>query len=41
MINSEVIRNYISPKYIAWHQLKTREKRHAYKLALADGKPMR
>jgi hypothetical protein len=41
MINLEVTRNYISPKYIAQHQLETREKKHIYKLALANKKPIR
>jgi hypothetical protein len=41
MINLEVTENYISPRYMAQYQLKTREKKYTYKLALADGKPMR
>jgi hypothetical protein len=41
MINLGATGNYILSRYVAQHRLETREKKHAYKLALADGKPMR
>jgi hypothetical protein len=41
MIDLGATENYISSRYVTRHRLKTREKKHVYKLALADGKLMR
>jgi hypothetical protein len=38
-MNSEVIRNYISPGYIKKCHIETCDKEKLYKLALADGSP--
>jgi hypothetical protein len=37
MMNSRVIENYISPKYIKKCYIKICDKERSYKLALADG----
>jgi hypothetical protein len=36
-VNSKVIENYISPKYIKKYYIKIYEKEKSYKLALANG----
>jgi hypothetical protein len=41
MINSKVIDNYISPKYIKRCYIEIYDKDKLYKLALADGSPIR
>jgi len=41
MIDSGATRNYISRGYVAQHRIQTRNKEQAYKLALADGSPMK
>jgi hypothetical protein len=39
MMDSGVIGNYISPKYIKKYHIKTCDKEKLYKLTLADGSP--
>jgi hypothetical protein len=41
MVNSGAIENYISPKCIKKCHIETCDKEKPYKLALADGSPVR
>jgi hypothetical protein len=41
IVDLGVIGNYISPKYIKKYHIKTYNKEKPYKLALADGSPVR
>jgi hypothetical protein len=41
MVDSGVIENYISPRCIKKYYIKTYDKNKLYKLALADGSPIR
>jgi hypothetical protein len=40
MMDSEVIKNYISPKYIKKCYIEIYNKEKSYKLALVDGSPI-
>jgi hypothetical protein len=39
-MDSRVIRNYISPKYIKRYHIEIYDKKKLYKLTLADGSPV-
>jgi hypothetical protein len=41
MMNSRAIENYISLEYIRKYYIKTYDKEKPYKLALADGSPIK